>query len=205
MRRVLYAIIAFSAIALCACEAPNNDNGSTEQNPPHPENALSTLTEDKEVVFDVAQAWVDCFGDYYKTGHCMWGIFLQAYDINEQVYIELLSPITDGTVAAEELTVPTGKYIITTLDKLGVGTILPGILAEENGEILQTYSWFSKLDPSSKIIYKYLEQAPIIEGELSIIKEREGFYNFTFEFKDDAHNRIYGTYKGGAAVEDFRQ
>lgn len=204
MRKIFAMIFAFAAIALCACEAPDNGGNGGEQKPPRPENALSTLTDDKEVVFDVAQVWVDCFGDYYKTGHCMWGIYLQAYDTREQVYVELLTPVADADVAAESLAVPTGEFTVTTLDKLGVGTILPGIMAEEYGEVYQAYSWFVKVDPSSGFIPVYLEQAPIVKGKLTITQEREGYYDFTFDFEDDAYNRIFGTYKGGAAVEDFR-
>lgn len=204
MRKVFAIIFAFAAIVLCACETPNNgeNNNGTEQEPPRPENALSTLYDDKEVVFDVAQAWVDCFGDYYKTGHCMWGIFLQAYDVREQVYVELLTPIADANTA--ELAVPTGEFIVTTPDRWDAGYILPGIMTEEYDELYQEYSWYVKMDPSSTVLPVYIEQAPIVEGTLTITEEREGYYDFSFEFKDDAYNRIYGTYKGGAVIEDYR-
>ncbi|MBP3550187.1 MAG: hypothetical protein J6J57_00895 [Alistipes sp.] len=194
MKRLLFVL--FAAVALCACEAPGNGG---EQKPPRPENALSTLTDDKEVVFDVAQVWADCFGDYYNTGYYMWGMYLQAYDTREQVYVELLTSST-------ELVVPTGKFTVTAAAKeqWSDRCILPGIMAEEYGEVYQAYSWFLKVDPSSGFIPVYLEQAPIVKGVLTITEESEGYYDFTFEFEDDAYNRIYGTYKGGAAVEDFR-
>lgn len=191
MRKFLILLLSLAAISLSACsEHGDGENGQTP-------NYLSTLDKDKEVVFDVAQAWADCFGDYYKTGYYMWSIYLQAYDTREQIYVEFLTSST-------ELVVPTGKFTVAAIDRLCDHAIIPGMMTEEEGEQFQTFSWFIKIDPSSTVVPVYIEQAPIVGGEMTITEVSEGLYDFTFDFKDDADNRIYGTYKGGAVVEDFR-
>lgn len=207
MRKIFKLFVALVAISLCACEAPENGNGAgnggNEQKPPRPENALSTLEDDKEVSFEgAAQVWADCFGDYYKTGLYMWGIYIQAYDTNEQVYVELLT-------SSNELVTPTGKFTVTApeKDKWADRYILPGVMAEEYGEVYQAYSWYVQLDSGGGFLPVYLAQAPIVKGELTITEDSEnpGYYSFKFDFEDDAYNRITGEYKGGSAVEDFRQ
>lgn len=204
MRRYLKLFIAIAAISLCACEAHEDGrNGGEEQKPPRPENALSTLEDDREVSFaDAAQVWADCFGDYYDMGLYMWGIYIQAYDTNEQVYVELLT-------ASKELVTPTGKFTVTAPEngKWADRCILPGVMAEEYGEVYQAYSWYIQLDSGSGLVPVYLAQAPIVKGELIITEDSQnpGLYSFKFDFEDDAYNRITGEYIGGSAVEDFRQ
>lgn len=204
MRKYLKLFVAIAAISLCACEAHEDDkNGGEEQKPPRPENALSTLEDDKVVSFaDAAQVWADCFGDYYDMGLYMWGIYIQAYDTNEQVYVELLT-------ASKELVTPTGKFTVAAPEngKWADRCILPGVMAEEYGEVYQAYSWYIQLDSGSGLVPVYIEQAPIVKGELIITEDSQnpGLYSFKFDFEDDAYNRITGEYIGGSAVEDFRQ
>ncbi len=64
----------------------------TPEEPEFPENPLSTLEGDVDVVFtaDDSLSYADCFGNYYHTDSYMWGLFFQNYTSKEQLYIEIM-------------------------------------------------------------------------------------------------------------------
>ena len=181
-------LFLFSVFALCACN-PTIDNPSNEK-PTRPENALSTLTEDIEVVFNenASLCYADCFGDYYRTGLDMWQFYFMEFNTKEQLLIEVM-------VNPNELTVPTGTFHATSdIHKTGM---LKGIIDEDN---YQAYSWYIKLTKSGATE----AQAPIGGGSVTITDNGDGTHTATFNLKDDAYNNISGSYTGVFIVEDFR-
>lgn len=202
MKRIYFGLISISLAVLVSCDPvadtiPAENETQTENGQvSEPEDVLSTLKEDREVIIDVAP-YTACFGDWYDTGYSMWGIYLQAYDTKEQIYLEILNNVFD-------LTVPTGTYTVS--GTVGENTIIPGVMMEENDEILQTYSWYVQVDASSGITPVYKDMAPIAGGTLTISEDpyREGWFRFEFDLTDDAGHRIFGFYEGGAVIEDFR-
>ena len=185
MKRLLLTILSLAV--LCAC-GPTFDNPSNEK-PPRPENALSTLTEDIEVKFDAdaSLCYADCFGDYYRTGLDMWQLYFMEFERKEQLCIELI-------VESNELAVPTGTFALTLdLHKSG---ILQGIT--EDG--FDDRSWYMRLNSSGKVG----DKAPIAGGSITITANDNGTHTATFALEDDAFNKITGSYTGIMIVEDFR-
>ena len=182
-------LILLSAVALCACN-PTIENPPHEE-PPRPENALSTLTEDLQLNFGDATTLVyaDCFGDYYKTGLDMWQIYFLEFETKEQLLIEVM-------VNPNELTVPTGTFHATS-DIYKANGMLKGIIDEEN---YMSYSWYLRTSKSSAMV----TTAPIAEGSITITDNGDGTHTATFNLKDDAYNNITGSYTGVFIVEDFR-
>ena len=182
-------LILLSAVALCACN-PTIDNPSNEK-PPRPENALSTLTEDIEVKFDAdaTLCYADCFGDYYRTGLYMWQFYFMEFNTKESLCIEVM-------VTPNDLTVPTGTFHATS-DIYKAGGVLCGIIDEDD---YQAYSWYIRLakgDVSAA-------SAPIGDGSVTITDNGDGTHTATFNLEDDAYNKISGSYTGVFIVEDFR-
>ena len=185
MKKLL--LILLSAVALCACN-PTSENPPHEE-PPRPENAISTLNEDLELHFGDATTLVyaDCFGDWYKTGLYMWQLYFMEFERTEQLCIELI-------VESNELAVPTGTFALTPdLHKSG---ILQGIT--EDG--FDDRSWYMRLNSSGKVG----DKAPIAGGSITITANDNGTHTATFALEDDAFNKITGSYTGIIIVEDFR-
>ena len=181
-------LILLSAVALCACD-PTFENPQKEKEP-RPENALSTLTEDLQLVFGEATTLVyaDCFGDYYKTGLDMWQLYFMEFGSKEQLCIELM-------VEPNDLVVPTGTFHATSdLKKSGM---LRGIIDEDGYD---AYSWYLHLNSSGKVANK----APVAEGSITITANDDGSHTAIFALQDDAFNNITGSYTGAFLVEDFR-
>ena len=182
-------IFLFSIFALCACDS-TFDNPSNEK-PPRPENALSTLTEDIEVKFDpnATLCYADCFGDYYRTGLDMWQFYVMEFNTKESLCIEVM-------VNPNDLTVPTGTFQATS-DIYKAGGMLKGIIDEDN---YQAYSWYIRLAKGDIPA----ANAPIGGGSVTITDNSDGTHTATFNLEDDAFNKIEGSYTGVFIVEDFR-
>ena len=182
-------LFLFSVFALCACN-PTIDNPSNEK-PPRPENALSTLTEDIEVKFDAdaSLCYADCYGDYYRTGLYMWQFYFMEFNTKEQLLIEVM-------VNPNDLTVPTGTFHATS-DIRKAGGMLKGIIDEDN---YQAYSWYIRLAKGGISA----AEAPIGGGSVTITDNGDGTHTATFNLEDDAFNKISGSYTGTIIVEDFR-
>ena len=187
MKRLL--LILLSAVALCACNQ-TFDNPSNEV-PPRPENAISTLTEDLELVFsaDNTLVYVDCYGDYYKTGLYMWQFYFMEFTSKEMLCVEVM-------VDSAELVVPTGVFTATS-SLLHANGMLRGIVDEDNYD---AYSWYTRTNSLGQI----LARAPIAEGSMTIKPNDDGTHTATFALEDDARNKITGSYTGFMIVEDFR-
>ena len=167
-------------------DAPNN-----EEPPQRPENAISTLTEDLELVFsaDNTLVYADCYGDYYKTGLYMWQIYFLEFGTKEQLLIEVM-------VNPNDLTVPTGTFHATS-DIHKAGGMLKGIIDDEG---YMSYSWYLRTSKSGAMV----TTAPIAKGEVTITANDDGTHTATFSLEDDAFNKITGNYTGVFIVEDFR-
>ena len=187
MKQLLLFLL--SVFALCACD-PTIDNPSNEK-PPRPENALSTLTEDIEVKFDAnaTLCYADCFGDYYRTGLDMWQLYFLEFNTKEQLLIEVM-------VNPNDLVVPTGTFHATS-DIYKANGMLKGIIDEED---YMSYSWYIKLTKSGATE----AQAPIGGGSVTMTDNGDGSHTATFNLEDDALNKITGSYTGTMIVEDFR-
>jgi hypothetical protein len=186
MKRLL---ILLSLFAFLACnptpDAPNN------KEPQRPEDAISTLTEDLELVFsaDNTLVYADCFGDYYKTGLDMWQFYFMEFTTKDMLCIEVL-------VNPNDLVVPTGTFTATS-NLFRAGGMLRGVVDEENYD---AYSWYKRTNTLGQI----LARAPIAEGSVTITANDDGTHTATFALKDDALNNITGGYTGTFLVEDFR-
>ena len=181
--------ILLSAVALCACN-PTIENPPYEE-PPRPDNAISTLTEDIEVKFDAATSlcYADCFGDYYKTGLDMWQIYFMEFNTKEMLCLEVM-------VEPNDLIVPTGTFTATS-DLYKENGMVRGIVDEENYE---AFSWYTRTNSLGQILGK----APIVDGSVTITANDDGTHTAIFTLKDDAFNNIPGSYTGVFIVEDFR-
>lgn len=188
MKRLLFTL--FVAVALCACNSHNPNEG--ENKPPRPENAISTLTEDVVLHFgeDTSLCYADCFGDYYKTGLYMWQFYFMEFEKKEQLCIEVM-------VSSTELVVPTGKFTATN-NIFQENGMLRGIVDEDNYD---TYSWYTRLATANM----EAARAPIVAGTMTITANEDGTYTAVFDMSDDAYNKITGGYMSSVIVEDFRQ
>ena len=182
-------LFLFSIFALCACDS-TFENPSNEK-PPRPENAISTLTEDIEVKFDpnATLCYADCFGDYYRTGLYMWQLYFLEFNTKEQLLIEVM-------VKPNDLVVPTGPFTATS-DIYKAGGMLKGIIDEED---YMSYSWYLRISKSGAMV----TTAPIAKGSVTITDNGDGTHTATFNLEDDAFNKIEGSYTGVFIVEDFR-
>ena len=176
--------ILLSAVVLWACSP-------TIEQPTRPENAISTLTEDLELVFSVDNTLVyaDCYGDYYRTGLDMWQFYFMEFTSKEMLCIEVM-------VEPNDLVVPTGTFTATS-NAFHANGMLRGVVDEEGYD---AYSWYTRINSLSQI----LARAPIAEGSVTIVANDDGTHTATFALKDDALNNITGSYTGAFIVEDFR-
>ena len=181
--------ILLSLCALYACN-PTTENPPHEK-PPRPENAISTLAEDLELVFsaDNSLVYADCYGDYYKTGLDMWQFYFMEFTTKEMLCIEVM-------VNPNDLVVPTGTFTATS-NLFHAGGMLRGVVDEENYD---AYSWYKRINTKGQI----LARAPIAEGSVTISANDDGTHTATFALEDDAFNRITGRYTDTFLVEDFR-
>ncbi len=192
MKRLL---ILLSLFALWACnpapDAPNNEEPPQPEQPQRPENAISTLTEDLELVFsaDNTLVYADCYGDYYKTGLYMWQFYFMEFTSKEMLCIEVM-------VEPNDLVVPTGTFTATS-NAFHANGMLRGVVDEDGYD---TYSWYTRTNPNGQI----LARAPIAEGSVTIVANDDGTHTATFALKDDALNNITGSCTGAFIVEDFR-
>jgi hypothetical protein len=187
MKQPLLFLLSLFALLACnpAPDAPNNEE------PPRPENAISTLTEDLELVFsaDNTLVYADCFGDWYKTGLYMWQFYFMEFSSKEILCIEVM-------VEPNDLVVPTGTFAATS-NLFQASGMLRGIIDEEG---YNAYSWYTRTNSAGQI----LDRAPIAEGSVTITANENGTHSATFNLKDDAFNAITGSYTGMLIVEDFR-
>lgn len=163
----------------------------TPEEPEFPENPLSTLEGDVDVVFtaDDSLSYADCFGNYYHTDSYMWGLFFQNYTSKEQLYIEIMH-------ADHLYEMPLGSY--TASDNINdTGVLIKGGFDEDG---YQAYSWYTRLGSEAQSG----ATAPIFDGSITIEECGEELYKVTFDLIDDRGNKITGTYEGRMVLEDFR-
>ena len=186
MKRLLFILCA--VVAMCACNHANTD---ADTNPSHPENVLSTLTEDLTLSFgdDTSLVYADCFGDYYDTGLYMWQFYFMEFEKKEQLCIEVM-------VSSTELVIPTGTFSATS-NIFQENGLLRGVVDEENYD---AYSWYTRLATTNMDAAK----APITAGTMTIIANEDGTHTATFNLLDDAQNKVTGGCTTSIIIEDFR-
>ena len=188
MKQLLLFLL--SLFALWACN-PTPDAPNNEEPPQRPENAISTLTEDLELVFsaDNTLVYADCYGDYYKTGLDMWQFYFMEFTSKEMLCIEVM-------VEPNDLVVPTGTFTATS-NAFHAGGMLRGVVDEDGYD---AYSWYTRLETESQSA----ATAPIFGGSITIEETGEDAFKVTFDLIDDRANKIYGVYEGRMILEDFR-
>ena len=163
----------------------------TPEEPILPENPLSTLDGDVEVVFnaDNSLSYADCFGNYYNTDSYMWGLYFQNYTSKEQLYIEIMhsDPIYE---------VPLGTYAASD-DMYATGVLLKGGFDVDG---YQAYSWYTRLATD----VQGGATAPIYGGTITKEEVGEEIYRVIFDLMDDRGNKLTGLYEGRMVLEDFR-
>ena len=163
----------------------------TPEEPIYPENPLSTLDGDVEVIFsaDNSLSYADCFGNYYHTDSYMWGLYFQNYTSKEQLYIEIMHP-------EHILEIPLGTYRASD-DIYATEVLIKGGFDEDG---YQAYSWYTRLETDTH----NSATAPIFDGSITIEEIDEELYRVSFDLIDDKGNKITGSYEGRMILEDFR-
>lgn len=199
----LLTIALFSGLLL-ACEPATEHDTPIEkptpeqptpepepEEPVFPENPLSTLEGDVEVVFsaDNSLSYADCFGNYYYTDSYMWGLYFQNYTSKEQMYVEIMS-------ADHLYEMPLGVYVASD-DIYETDIMLKGGFDDDG---YQAYSWYTRLETDAQSA----ATAPIFAGSVAIEEAGEELYMVTFDMMDDKGNKITGVYEGRMVLEDFR-
>jgi hypothetical protein len=171
-------------------EEPTPEEPAPEE-PIYPENPLSTLEGDVEVVFsaDNSLSYADCFGNYYHTDSYMWGLYFQNYTSKEQLYIEIMHP-------EHILEIPLGTYRASD-DIYATEVLIKGGFDEDG---YQAYSWYTRLETDTH----NSATAPIFDGSITIEEIDEELFRVSFDLIDDKGNRITGSYEGRMILEDFR-
>lgn len=195
MRFYRLLTIALLSGLLAACEPESGRDVTPEQPTPEepilPENPLSTLDGDVEVMFnaDNSLSYADCFGNYYNTDSYMWGLYFQNYTSKEQLYIEIMhsDPIYE---------VPLGTYSASD-DMYATGVLLKGGFDVDG---YQAYSWYTRLATD----VQGGATAPIYGGTITIEEVGEEIYRVIFDLMDDRGNKLTGLYEGRMMLEDFR-
>ena len=170
---------------------PEEPTPEEPEEPVFPENPLSTLDGDVEVVFssDNSLSYADCFGNYYKTDSYMWGLYFQNYTSKEQIYVEIMHP--------EHLyEMPLGTYTASD-DIYETGVLIKGGFDVDG---YQAYSWYTRLATDAQSS----ATAPVFDGSITVEQTGEELYKVTFDLMDDRGNKITGTYEGRMMLEDFR-
>ncbi|MBQ1964518.1 MAG: hypothetical protein II358_03750 [Tidjanibacter sp.] len=193
MKQLLLFLLSLFALWACnpTIENPTHEDTPPPELPQRPESAISTLTDDLELVFsaDNTLVYADCYGDYYKTGLYMWQFYFMEFTSKEMLCIEVM-------VEPNDLVVPTGTFAATS-NIFQAGGMLRGIIDEEG---YNAYSWYTRTNSAGQI----LDRAPIAEGSVIITANDDGTHTATFALQDDALNTITGGYTGVFMVEDFR-
>ena len=173
-----------------APEEPTPEEPAPEE-PIYPENPLSTLEGDVELVFsaDDSLSYADCFGNYYDTDSYMWGLYFQNYTSKEQLYVEIMC-------ADHIYEVPLGTFVASD-DVYATGVLVKGGFDEDG---YQSYSWYTRL----KMEEQSGATAPIFDGSITIEEAGEGLHRVIFDLVDDRGNSITGIYEGRMVLEDFR-
>ena len=137
---------------------------------------FSTLTDDIVLDLEGASVTASCYGDYFRTGGMQWNISIKpAVSGGDAVNIEIVSenvPFDQGFV--------TGTYTAATELYPGPGEYQCGALSAYDGSLSGTLYLGGRDDNGY-----YVEYAPAMSGDLDIVNNGDGTYEFTFSFLDD--------------------
>lgn len=155
---------------------------------------FSTLTEDKELDLEGATVTASCYGDYFRTGGMQWNITISpATSGGDGVNIEIVSenvPFDQGFV--------TGTYTAATELYPGPGEYQCGALSAYDGSLSGTIYLGGRDDKGY-----YVEYAPAMSGDLDIVNNGDGTYEFTFSFLDDKGHTWSGHWSGNVRTLDY--
>lgn len=155
---------------------------------------FSTLTDDIVLDLEGASVTASCYGDYFRTGGMQWNISISpAVSGGDAVNIEIVSenvPFDQGFV--------TGTYTAATELYPGPGEYQCGALSAYDGSLSGTL-YLGGRDEGGY----YVEYAPAMSGNLDIVNNGDGTYEFTFSFLDDKGHTWSGHWSGSVKTLDY--
>ena len=133
---------------------------------------FTCLTEDKVVNFENPRIEAICWDDYYVIGKNYWLLTISGVDN------DMYSELTFGILNPFEDEYPVGEFTVASdlhLEQMA----LPGFI---NGHGIYEWSWLSWEDG----------EAPIVEGNLTIVDNGDNVLTIVFDLVDDAGYKITG-------------
>lgn len=151
------------------------DDGDNDD---RPEGILSTLTEDKTALLDNHEMVYVNYGDYYSTGLNNWTFALWPLErIGDHIQFDILSESGESIF---------GSYTIG--DEATPFSFLRGTIEGDDEMGYMAGSWYYTDDGYS--------MAPFVDGVLTISDKGNGEAKIEFDTKDDAGNRVTGSWQG---------
>ncbi len=151
------------------------DDGDNDD---RPEGILSTLTEDKRALLDQHEMVYVNYGDYYSTGLNNWTFAIWPLErIGDHIQFDILSESGESIF---------GSYTIG--DEATPFSFLRGTIEGDDEMGYMAGSWYYTDDGYS--------MAPFVDGVLTISDAGNGEAKIEFDTKDDAGNRVTGSWQG---------
>lgn len=143
-----------------------------------PEGILSTLTEDKTALLDDHEMVYVNYGDYYATGLNNWTFAIWPLErIGDHIQFDIMSESGDTLF---------GSYTIG--DETTPFSFLRGTIEGDDEMGYMAGSWYYTDDGYS--------MAPFVDGVLTISDVGDGKAKIEFDVKDDAGNKVTGSWQG---------
>lgn len=143
-----------------------------------PEGVLSTLTEDKTTLLDDHEMVYVNYGDYYATGLNNWTFAIWPLErIGDHIQFDIMGESGDTLF---------GSYTIG--DEATPFSFLRGTIEGDDEMGYMAGSWYYTDDGYT--------MAPFVDGVLTISDAGDGKAKIEFDVKDDAGNRVTGSWQG---------
>lgn len=151
------------------------DDGDNDD---RPEGILSTLTEDKTAQLDQHEMVYVNYGDYYATGLNNWTFAIWPLErIGDHIQFDIMSESGDTLF---------GSYTIG--DETTPFSFLRGTIEGDDEMGYMAGSWYYTDDGYT--------MAPFVDGVLTISDVGDGEAKIEFDVKDDAGNKVTGSWQG---------
>lgn len=150
----------------------------------------TTLTADKELLFDAAVGMADYYGDYFGVGYAHWVFMLApANGTGDALQVTMMA---SGESFDEGFA---GVYTCSAGGERN--TFYPGVFDYDLMD-----SWYCYM--KNRQMPENGPWAPLVDGTITIEKCEGGEYAVSLECYDDAltPNRITASWRGGVALED---
>ena len=143
----------------------------------------STLEGDYAMNLEGAAAVADFYGDYYGTGGGNWYVNIMPEGAGDAVAIDFVAEGLDFAAG-----IPTGTYKAAADEDPYPGEYAPGY--RSSGSLYG--SWYVGVGSDG-----YAEsQAPAVSGDIDIVNNGDGTYDFTFNCEDGFGNTWSGSWSG---------